>query len=63
MGDSRQQFYEIRRNDQTYGAQGFIDRLPGTTGPHPNRVSEQVETATPSPMALDLPVHGRMRGV
>ena len=26
-GDSRQQFYEIRRNDQTFGAQGLIDRL------------------------------------
>jgi len=29
MGYSRQQFYEIRRNFQTYGAQGLMDRLPG----------------------------------
>ena len=29
MGYSRQQFYEIRRNYQTYGADGLIDRLPG----------------------------------
>ena len=29
MGCSRQQFYEIRRNSQTYGAEGLIDRLPG----------------------------------
>lgn len=29
MGYSRQQFYEIRRNFQTYGAHGLIDRLPG----------------------------------
>jgi hypothetical protein len=29
MGYSRQQFYEIRRNFQTYGAEGLIDRLPG----------------------------------
>jgi len=36
MGYSRQQFYEIRRNFQTYGADGLIDRLPGTKGPHPN---------------------------
>jgi hypothetical protein len=29
-GVLRQQFYEIRRNFQTYGAEGLIDRLPGT---------------------------------
>jgi hypothetical protein len=45
MGYSRQQFYEIRRNFQTYGAEGLIDRLPGARGPHPNRVSEEVEKA------------------
>lgn len=45
MGYSRQQFYEIRRNYQTYGAEGLIDRLPGARGPHPNRVSTEVETA------------------
>ena len=33
MGYSRQQFYEIRRNFQTYGAQGLVDRLPGARGP------------------------------
>lgn len=43
MGYSRQQFYEIRRNYQTYGAKGLVDRLPGTRGPHPNRVSEEIE--------------------
>ena len=32
MGYSRQQFYEIRRNFQTYGAEGLIDRLPGFGG-------------------------------
>ena len=45
MGYSRQQFYEIRRNYQTYGADGLIDRLPGAKGPHPNRVSAEVESA------------------
>src|SRR5262249_61821633 len=35
MGYSRQQFYEIRRNFQTYGADGLLDRLPGARGPHP----------------------------
>ena len=34
MGYSRQQFYEIRRNYQTHGADGLIDRLPGARGPH-----------------------------
>lgn len=29
MGYSRQQFYEIRRNFQTHGSEGLIDRLPG----------------------------------
>jgi hypothetical protein len=37
IGYSRQQFYEIRRNFQTYGADGLIDRLPGAKGPHPDR--------------------------
>lgn len=32
MGYPRQQFYEIRRNFQTYGADGLIDRLPGAKG-------------------------------
>lgn len=28
-GYSRQQYYEIQRNFQTYGAERLIDRLPG----------------------------------
>jgi hypothetical protein len=32
IGYSRPQFYEIRRNFQTYGADGPIDRLPGARG-------------------------------
>ena len=45
VGYSRQQFYEIRRNFQLYGADGLIDQLPGARSPHPNRVSEEVEQA------------------
>jgi transposase-like protein len=45
MGYSRQQFYEIRRNFQTYGAEGLLDRMPGAKGPHPNRVAAEIETA------------------
>ncbi len=29
IGYSRQQFYKIRRNYQTYGAEGLLDTLPG----------------------------------
>ena len=60
MGNSRQQFYEIRRNYQTYGAEGLIDRLPGARGPHPIRVSEEVEAAILA-HALDHPSHGALR--
>ena len=60
MGYSRQQFYEIRRNFQTYGAEGLIDRLPGAKGPHPNRVSEEVEKAILE-YSLEHPTHGPLR--
>jgi hypothetical protein len=36
MGYSRQQFYEIRRNFQTFGAEGLLDRIAGARAPHPN---------------------------
>lgn len=60
MGYSRQQFYEIRRNFQTYGAEGLIDRLHGAKGPHPNRVSPEIEQAVLD-HALDHPCHGALR--
>jgi len=60
MGYSRQQFYEIRRNYQTFGAEGLIDRLPGAKGPHPNRVAAEIETAILD-HALAHPCHGPMR--
>lgn len=60
MGYSRQQFYEIRRNFQTYGADGLIDRLPGAKGPHPNRVSAEIEQAVLD-HALAHPCHGCTR--
>ena len=60
MGYSRQQFYEIRRNFQTYGAEGLIDRLPGPRGPHPNRVSAEIEAAVLA-HALAHPCHGQLR--
>ena len=37
MGYSRQQFYEIRRNYQIYGAEGLIDSLPVFAKQNPDR--------------------------
>lgn len=60
MGYSRQQFYEIRRNYQTFGSEGLLDKLPGAKGPHPNRVSEEIEKAILD-HSLDYPTHGPVR--
>lgn len=60
MGYSRQQFYEIRRNFQTFAAEGLIDRLPGAKGPHPNRVSAEINQAILD-HALQHPSHGPLR--
>lgn len=60
MGYSRQQFYEIRRNFQTFGAEGLLDKLPGPKGPHPNRVSEEVEQAVLA-HCLKHPTQGCLR--
>lgn len=60
MGYSRQQFYEIRRDFQLYGAEGLLDKLPGPKGPHPNRVSEEVEQAVLD-HSLVNPSHGCLR--
>ena len=69
-GYSRQQFYEIRRNYQTYGADGLIDRLPGAKGPHPNRVSAEVEKAVldfslaePTKGCLAVAQHLNLQGI
>jgi len=60
MGYSRQQFYEIRRNYQIHGSAGLIDGIPGARGPHPNRVSEDVEQAILE-HSLNYPTHGPLR--
>ena len=39
MGYSRQQFDEIRRNFQTYGADGLIDRLPQPQQPKEEKIT------------------------
>lgn len=60
IGYSRQQFYEIRRNFQTYGSEGLLDKLPGTREAHPNRVSEEIEQAVLE-YSLQYPTHGPVR--
>jgi len=60
MGYSRQQFYEIRRNYQTFGAEGLVDRIAGARSPHPNRVAPEIEQAILK-HCLDHPTHGCTR--
>ncbi|MBG3878686.1 IS481 family transposase [Desulfovibrio oxamicus] len=60
MGHSRQQFYEIRRNYQTFGAEGLVDRLPGPREPHPNRVDEATAERILA-YILEFPTHGPVR--
>jgi len=55
---SLQQFCEIRRNDQCFGAAGLWDRLPRSKSPHRNRVGELVETVILS-YSLSHQTHGR----
>jgi hypothetical protein len=60
IGYSRQQFYEIRRHYQTYGAEGLLDKLPGCKGAHPNRVAPEIEQAILD-YSLTRPTHGPLR--
>lgn len=60
MGYSRQQFYEIRRNFQTFGSEGLLDRVAGAKAPHPNRVAQDVEEAILK-YSLDFPTCGPIR--
>jgi len=46
IGYSRQQFYEIRRNFQTYGADGLLDRLPRRQGPAGSRRRSRRRSST-----------------
>lgn len=60
VGYSRQQFYEIRRNYQTFGAEGLVDKMRGPKGPHPNRLAAEIEQAILD-HALEHPTHGPTR--
>ena len=59
MGYSRQQFYEIRRNYQTYGAEGLIDRLPGAEGRI--RTGSAPRWSRPSCALPEYPTQGCLR--
>ena len=60
VGFSRQQFYEIRRNYRTFGAEGLADKMRGPKGPHPNRLAAEIEQAILD-HALEHPTHCPMR--
>ena len=45
IGYSRQTFYEIRMNSQTYGSERLLDKLPETREAHPKRVSGEIKQA------------------
>ena len=45
MGYHRDSFYEIKRAFQTSGVAGLVEQRRGPRGPHPNRVSAEVEQA------------------
>jgi hypothetical protein len=62
MGYLRQQFYEIRRNYQTSGSQGLVDKLPGPRNPQPNRASDEIEKAILE-YSFQYPTHGCVRVV
>jgi len=60
IGYSREHFYEIRRNYQTFGSEGLLDKARGPKNPHPNRATEEQEKAVLE-YCLEYPVHGALR--
>ena len=60
MGYSRTQFYEIRRNYQSFGSEGLLDKVRGPNNPHPNRVSEELEKAIMD-YTLEFPTYGSLK--
>jgi transposase InsO family protein len=60
MGYHRDTFYEVRRAFQVGGVAALVEQRRGPRGPHPNRVSEEVETQILA-YALEHPTHGAQR--
>ena len=61
IGCSREQFCEIRRNCQSFGSQGLLDRARGPRSPHPGRATEKQEKAVMD-YCLEYPTHVTPRG-
>jgi len=55
VGYSRQQFYEIRRNFQTYGADGLLDRIAGPRNPRTPTGSTRTSKRPSSTIACPTP--------
>ncbi len=58
VGYSRQQFYEIRRNFQTYGADGLLDRIAGPATRTPTgsaRTSRRPSSTVAWPILVTAP--------
>jgi len=60
MGYHRDTFYEVRRAFQVGGVAALVEQRRGPRGPHPNRVSEEIETKILA-YALEHPTHGAQR--
>jgi transposase InsO family protein len=60
MGYHRDTFYEVRRAFQVGGVAALVEDKRGPKGPHPNRVSEEVEERILA-YSLDHPTHGQQR--
>jgi Winged helix-turn helix len=56
----RDTLYEIRRAFQVGGVAALVEQRRGPRGPHPNRVSEEVEAKILA-YALEHPTHGAQR--
>ena len=60
MGYHRDTFYEVRRAFQVGGVQALVEQRRGPRGPHPNRVSPEIEARILA-YGLDHPTHGAQR--
>jgi transposase InsO family protein len=60
MGYHRDTFYEVRRAFQVGGVQALVEQRRGPRGPHPNRVSPEIENRILA-YGLDHPTHGAQR--
>ncbi len=60
MGYHRDTFYEVKRAFQVGGVAALVEEKRGPRGPHPNRVSQEVEQKILD-YALAYPTHGAQR--